>query len=256
MGCSGTSIMEEKTNNEHNHNLQKDEEVCLEREIYQKTQHKTESEPMGEFDNFEEINEETSFDLNNIHILIKNLESKNIEPETIKNSIEKEFKEIKEDNIKKDDLIEKISNIFIEYLKPINNQNKEQVKYIIKLLYENYKELKDFKKILQESLENINNYNKIKGKEKNNINNSIIKSLHKNEKIINKKEELKKQYKKNNYIVKYNDFIQIIKENNIEMDKLLFEYLLYEMKCGLSLDGELSLENLNIKIFLDFLDKK
>ena len=49
-------------------------------------------------------------------------------------------------------------------------------------------ELKDFKKIIQESLENINNYNKIKGKEKNNINNSIIKSLHKNEKIINKKE--------------------------------------------------------------------
>ncbi len=33
------------------------------------------------------------------------------------------------------------------------------------------------------------------------------------------------------------------------------EYLLYKMKCGLSLDGKLDLDNLNFKIIIDLLEQ-
>ena len=33
------------------------------------------------------------------------------------------------------------------------------------------------------------------------------------------------------------------------------DYLLYKMKCGLPLDGDLSLGDLDIKIFIDYLDQ-
>ena len=39
------------------------------------------------------------------------------------------------------------------------------------------------------------------------------------------------------------------------MDNSAIEYLLYKMKCGLSLDGDIYLDNLNFKIFIDYLDK-
>jgi len=254
MGCSGTSIMDEKGRNEKNSNLKRDEEEEVpEREVDQKQDQNRESEPMGDFDYIEE-DEEIIYNLN-LHILIKNLESKNIEQEKIQNSIKEQFNNIKEEEIKKDEIIEKITNIFIEYLKPINNKNIEKIKNIMISIYENSQKPKDFKNFLIDGLENINNYKKIKVEEKNKIDNFIIKSLQKNEKIKNKREELKNKYKKDNYIINYIDFTKIVKENNIEMDKLIFEYLLYKMKCGLSLDGNLSLDNLNFKVFIDFLDK-
>ena len=254
MGCSGTSIMDEKGRNEKNSNLKRDEEEEVpEREVDQKQDQNRESEPMGDFDYIEE-DEEIIYNLN-LHILIKNLESKNIEQEKIQNSIKEQFNNIKEEEIKKDEIIEKITNIFIEYLKPINNKNIENIKNIMTSIYENNLKPKDFKNFLIDALENINNYKKIKVEEKNKIDNFIIKSLQKNEKIKNKREELKNKYKKDNYIINYIDFTKIVKENNIEMDKLIFEYLLYKMKCGLSLDGNLSLDNLNFKVFIDFLDK-
>ena len=254
MGCSGTSIMDEKGRNEKNSNLKRDEEEEVpEREVDQKQDQNRESEPMGDFDYIEE-DEEIIYNLN-LHILIKNLESKNIEQEKIQNSIKEQFNNIKEEEIKKDEIIEKITNIFIEYLKPINNKNIEKIKNIMISIYENSQKPKDFENFLIDALENINNYKKIKVEEKNKIDNFIIKSLQKNEKIKNKREELKDKYKKDNYIINYIDFTKIVKENNIEMDKLIFEYLLYKMKCGLSLDGNLSLDNLNFKVFIDFLDK-
>ena len=254
MGCSGTSIMDEKGRNEKNSNLKRDEEEEVpEREVDQKQDQNRESEPMGDFDYIEE-DEEIIYNLN-LHILIKNLESKNIEQEKIQNSIKEQFNNIKEEEIKKDEIIEKITNIFIEYLKPINNKNIEKIKNIMISIYENSQKPKDFKNFLIDGLENINNYKKIKVEEKNKIDNFIIKSLQKNEKIKNKREELKNKYKKDNYIINYIDFTKIVKENNNNMDKLIFEYLLYKMKCGLSLDGNLSLDNLNFKVFIDFLDK-
>ena len=254
MGCSGTSIMDEKGRNEKNSNLKRDEEEEVpEREVDQKQDQNRESEPMGDFDYIEE-DEEIMYNLN-LHILIKNLESKNIEQEKIQNSIKEQFNNIKEEEIKKDEIIEKITNIFIEYLKPINNKNIEKIKNIMISIYENSQKPKDFENFLIDALENINNYKKIKVEEKNKIDNFIIKSLQKNEKIKNKREELKDKYKKDNYIINYIDFTKIVKENNIEMDKLIFEYLLYKMKCGLSLDGNLSLDNLNFKVFIDCLDK-
>ena len=39
------------------------------------------------------------------------------------------------------------------------------------------------------------------------------------------------------------------------MEDLAMDYLLYKMKYGLSLDGDMALDNLNYKIFIDFLNK-
>lgn len=40
------------------------------------------------------------------------------------------------------------------------------------------------------------------------------------------------------------------------MENLVIEYLIYKMKCGLPLNRDLLLDNLNFKIFIDYLDRK
>ena len=61
------------------------------------------------------------------------------------------------------------------------------------------------------------------------------------------------QYKDNS-IIKYEDFAKIIKQYEIVLEPIIMDYLLYKMKCGLPLDG-LSLDDLDIKIFIDYLDQ-
>ena len=73
----------------------------------------------------------------NLHILVKNLESKQIEKEIIKKKMEETFEDLSKNiDFKKDDVIEKISNIFINYLNPLNKNNKDTINNLIKELYE------------------------------------------------------------------------------------------------------------------------
>lgn len=193
----------------------------------------------------------------NLHILKKNIEAKNININLFNEKIEKIFKELLEKNekIEKEDITERISNLFIDSLKPINSKNKTDIKNILDTLYENHSNTNEFKEYLIDLLEDINDYKNLGEENEEKINNYLIKRLSSNEKIINRKEQLKNMYKKNNYIIKYADFTKIVKDNNIKMDNSAIEYLLYKMKCGLSLDGDIYLDNLNFKIFIDYLDK-
>ena len=90
---------------------------------------------------------------------------------------------------------------------------------------------------------------------KKKIDDYIINKLQENEIIKNKKEELKNQYKNNNYIITYFDFTKIVKENKIIIDNLAIEYLIYKMKNGLPLDKELYLDDLNFNVFNYYLNK-
>ena len=131
---------------------------------------------------------------------------------------------------------------------------KKKVKNVINLIYEKNQNIDDFKEYLINIYEEINDYSKLKKEEENKISNYFIRILEKNEKIINNKDKLINQYKDNS-IIKYEDFAKIIKQYEIVIEPIIMDYLLYKMKCGLPLDGDLSLGDLDIKIFIDYLDQ-
>jgi len=207
-------------------------------------------------ENMNIFDEEQKFKLN-VHALIKAIESKNNDPEQIKNNIEELFNNSlknKQKNINKGEIIQKISEIFISYLSPLSVNNEKKVKNIINLIYEKNQNLDDFKEYLINIYEEINDYSKLKKEEENKISNYFIRILEKNEKIINNKDKLINQYKDNS-VIKYEDFAKIIKQYEIVIEPIIMDYLLYKMKCGLPLDGDLSLGDLDIKIFIDYLDQ-
>ena len=207
-------------------------------------------------DNMIIFDEEQKFKLN-VHALIKAIESKNSDPEQIKDNIEELFNNSlknKQKNINKGEIIQKISEIFISYLSPLSVNNEKKVKNIINLIYEKNQNIDDFKEYLINIYEEINDYSKLKKEEENKISNYFIRILEKNEKIINNKDKLINQYKDNS-IIKYEDFAKIIKQYEIVLEPIIMDYLLYKMKCGLPLDGDLSLDDLDIKIFIDYLDQ-
>jgi hypothetical protein len=192
-----------------------------------------------------------------IHILIKNLEAKKVNSEQFKQNMEKIFNDLSENDeyVSQEDVTEKISELFIDNLKPLNSKNTEKIKEIMNKLYDKYNDPNIFKEYLYDALENINDYNNLGEENEKKIIDYIIKRLSTNEKIINKKDELKEAYKKKNYIINYDDFTNIVKQNDIVIETLAMEYLLYKMKCGLSLDGNLFLDNLNFKFVIDLLEQ-
>ena len=197
----------------------------------------------------------------NLHILVKNLESKQIEREIIKKKFEETFEDLsKNTDFKKDDVMEKISNIFINYLNPLNKNNKDTINNLIKELYERTikpkdKDLDKLKSFIFDILDNVTDYKYLKKEDEEKIDDYIIKVLKYNKKITENKEKLKANQKNNNYVIKYEEFTNIVKEFQIFMENLAIEYLLYKMKFGMSLDEDKTLDSLNFKIFLDYLDK-
>ena len=192
------------------------------------------------------------------HILIKNLEVKKLNPFDINENLKNLFDSLLEnrDEFKVEVMIEKVSNFFIDYLKPINKKNSESIRNVLNLLYEKDRNPNIFSQYLYEALDKFNDYSKVREEEENKIDDYISRNLNQNPNIQKGKNELKKKYEKNNYIIEYKDFTQIVKDFNIEMDNLVIEYLLYKMKCGIPLEGDYSLDNLNFNIFLDYLDNK
>ena len=221
-------------------------------------------EEIEEVEGKEETEDKKEYKLKlNLHILVKTLESKKIPPKEIKEKVNDLFKDLeknKKEEIENEDIIKKISNIFIEYLKPINKENIQFINNLIGILYENNKSseknLDNLNNYLLDVLENINQYYTLTNEDEKKIDDYLIKVLRKNEKINDKKEELKNKYKNNNYYIKYKDFTTIVKDYKIFINDLEIDYLLYKMKCGVPLDKNLTLDYLNFKIFLDYLDKK
>ena len=255
MGCFSTRTLDESENHIKDNNKKKD--------INQNNNQKQKNDIASDLNISEDLGdkkrkEEEKKLFINIHIIKKNLEAKNVNSQEIKNEMNKLFdillKEKKED-FNKDEMIEKVLNIFIDYLKPINNQNIKNIKSVLISLYEKAKSLKDFSQDIAEFLDNICDYWKLKEEDENKIVDYLIKKLGENKNIQNVKDEININFKKNNFIINYEDFNQIIKKNNINLDVLELEYLLYKMKCGISLDEDLLLDSLNIKVFLDFLEK-
>ena len=204
----------------------------------------------------EKKNEEKKL-LINIHILIKNLEAKKINSKQFKQNLEKIFNDLSDNDgyVSREDITQKISDLFIDNLKPLNSKNKEKIKTIMNELYDKYNDPNLFKEFLNDALENINDYNNLGEENEKKIIDYIIKRLSTNEKIMNKKDELKKEYKKKNYIINYDEFTNIVKQNDIVIETLAMEYLLYKMKSGLSLDSNLFLDNLNFKFVIDLLEQ-
>ena len=190
----------------------------------------------------------------NVHILMKNLEVKINDSKDAKEKLKNIFDTLLEnvERFKVEVMIEKISNFFIDYLKPINEENSVSVKNILNSLYVKDRNPNLFSEYLYEALKNFNG--KLGEVEETKNDDYIKKNLNKNKEIQKRKDELK-QNRKKNYIIKNNDFIQIVKEYNINMDNLVFEFLLYKMKCGLPLNEKYSLDDLNFKIFLNYLDR-
>ena len=189
-----------------------------------------------------------------VHILMKNLEVKVTDSKELKEKLKNIFDNLLE-NIKKfkaEVMIERVAKLFMDNLKPINGKNCEEVKNILNSLFEKDRNPNFFRDYLYEAIDNLNG--KLGEIEETKIDDYIFKNLNKNKEIQKRQNELK-QYRKKNYIIKYNDFIQIVKDFNINLDNLVFEYLLYKMKCGMSLNDKYSLDDLNFKIFLNYLDK-
>ena len=226
-----------------------------------------------ELDNYENIDLENE-DINlikKLHMFIKNLEAKNANIDTIKEKIDIIFNQLYDEFMKdnnnsnenlndkleaiKKEMIKKISGVFVDAL---NLKNIEDLIMVKRLLINIYKEsgnnLNQFKEYLSSVLENFKNYSLLLERSEKTICNYIINNLYVNEIVQNKKDELKEKYK-NNYIISFEEFTDIVKMNNISMDNEAIEYLIYKMKCE-SIKDEINLMNsLNIKVFLDFLDK-
>ena len=216
---------------------------------------KKRKEEIKEMEDKKEKKEETNIFLK-VHILMKNLEVKITDSKDVKEKLKKIFDTLLEkiEEFKVEVMIEKVTNFFIEYLKPINKKNYESVKNILNSLYEKDKNPNFFSEYLYEAFGNLSDFGKLGEVEETKIDDYIIKNLNKNEEIQKRKNELK-QNRKKSYIINYNDFAQIVKDYNINMDNLVLEYLLYKMKYGLPLNEKYSLDDLNFKIFFDYLDK-
>ena len=211
-----------------------------------------------------------------LKILLKNLEAKNANIEDIKNKINN-LKEIyiekNNDNPDidyKDEIIKKVYEIFNIYLKFENeddkNNNRElslkqqediyNLKSLILYLY-TIQKLDEFFDYLMVILINTYNYSQIEENDEIKICNYIIDFM--NQEMKDKIQKLNDKYKDNS-IIKFYDFSNIIMENNekkIFMETEAIEYLLYKMKKNLIDNGiDNLMDDFDIKVFLDFYGKE
>ena len=203
-----------------------------------------------------------------LHILVKNLEAKNVDIENLVEQIETIFNDLYNDfnnddgediNNKlekiKNDMIKKYYELLVDKLKLKNLDDLKSIKKILLIIYKQNNNINIFKDYLLAVIENVNNFNNLSKENEIILSNYIINYLKSNELIKNKKEELKEKYKYNN-IITFEIFTNIVKENNIAMDDKAIEYLIYKMKLGAIKDEKNLMETLDIKEFLDFFDKK
>ena len=205
-------------------------------------------------------------------ILLINLEAKNANINDIKERLKILFQEIFEkfqnnqnfNEIKKE-IIDRVFNTFDIYLKipKDNHYDKTYLNNLIKYLYEKNDNINDFKNYLDAILENYIDFSKLGKNNENIIINYIIDFMkehmeNKKEKLMgnneNENDEEDNIYKKikNKSIITYEEFIEIIMEDNKEkkfMENFATEYLLYKMKIDVKSN---SMNAFDKKVFLDF----
>ena len=144
-----------------------------------------------------------------------------------------------------------------------NHYDKTYLNNLIKYLYEKNDNINDFKNYLDAILENYIDFSKLGKNNENIIINYIIDFMkehmeNKKDKLMgnneNENDEEDNIYKKikNKSIITYEEFIEIIFEDNKEkkfMDNFATEYLLYKMKIAVKSN---SMNAFDKKEFLDF----
>ena len=146
----------------------------------------------------------------------------------------------------------------MENLRIKTKKDKITLKNLLFFLYDLKGTPNEFIEYLNQALDKDNIFDFSKYGEDNiiELDNYIIEFL-KKDKIKNKKHKLKNKYK-DNHIITYEEFINIIledNENKVFMKNDATEYLLYKMKKSL-INDNINLNSYDINIFLDYFDKQ
>ena len=208
-----------------------------------------------------------------LKILLINLEAKHADAKCMMETLEELYqkyidKSEKNPNINyKEEIIQEIYDIFNKELQlknekenndESNYKKKEDIKHlkdIISFIYDEYKdEFFDYLKVI---LEHYIDFSALDKKDEDKICNYIMNYMKSNMK--DKNDKLKGKYK-DNHIIKLNEFVEIILDDNedrIFMENEATEYLIYKMKKQLFDDKvDNVMDAFDIKVFLDFYDKE
>ena len=255
------------TNNNTNTNDSEFNIIRIEKVNKKKSLNQIESEEKAK-DNKEtqKENEEKEIFKNNkkiyVYLLIKNLEAKdkyiedlrecidiifNNNFDALNNAIDNEL----ETKVIKKSIITQLSNAFNNYLDLEFYDDKNIVEKLLEILNEEYNDTNEFKDYLNQILNNVSDYKNL-GDNEDKISNYIINSLNDKQTLYN---DLLKKYK-SNYIIKFNDFAKIIKDNQISLIETANEYLLYKMKINNLNNIKMKFDEFNLKIFLEFFNEK
>ena len=213
-----------------------------------------------------------------LKIIIKNLEAKHIDMDEFKEEINtkfdnlyKDFEKKKEENNNnkdnnnkyldevKNNLINEINKIFQNKLNLNEKKDKDEIKNLLLYIYDQNENLNNFVEYINAVLENVFDYSLLKENDEARIHNYIVDFMKKD--IIKKKEKkLKEKYKDNNIFIKFENFVNVIMEDNEErifMENKAVEYILYKMKKSL-IDKKINklMDSFDMKIFLDYFDQK
>jgi hypothetical protein len=183
------------------------------------------------------------------HIIVKNLEAKNITTKYLEEELKKiygKFDSNDNDEVSKNDFLEPFSQLIIENMKIKNKKDIKIINLYLDNLLEQYEnDTEQFIDNLSQIFTSLNNYDNI---DENEMDEKLIIELKKYPNLIKSLKE--KDIKKNN-IISYMDFKVIHSDLNLQLNDDLIEYLLYKMKK--SVDSNQSMLDLNYKIIEDLI---
>ena len=192
----------------------------------------------------------------NLYLLLKNFEAVKKDIEKLRENIHQIFdsyrinlNEGQDINKIKEGIIAKVLNAIIEYLElDKSNGDEDIIKEILEDSYEEKGNINEFEDYLDVILNSVNDFYNITNK--NEIINFIFNYLSMKEGIL---ENLLSQYQKVDFI-DYEEFSSITKENQIVMDEIAIEYLIFRMKINEPGKTKMKFRQLNIQAFFKFFD--
>ena len=192
----------------------------------------------------------------NLYLLLKNFEAVKKDIEKLRENIHQIFdsyrinlNEGQDINKIKEGIIAKVLNAIIEYLElDKSNGDEDIIKEILEDSYEEKGNINEFEDYLDVILNSVNDFYNITNK--NEIINFIFNYLSMKEGIL---ENLLSQYQKVDFI-DYEEFSNITKENQIAMDEIAIEYLIFRMKINEPGKTKMKFRQLNIQAFFKFFD--
>ena len=238
---------EEKKRKEEEEQKRKEEEKKKRKEEEEKKR-KEEEEKKKKEEEEKKIKEKQI----NLFLLLKNLEAVNKDIECLRESIHKVFESFvdstKDFNDLKKSIISKVLKNINEYLGLDENDNDDTIKKILIDSFEEKNNINDFQEYLDIILNSVNLFYKISNK--NEIIAYIVNYLNPMTELL---KELTVIYDKIDFI-DYEDFTKIVKENEIAMDEIAMEYLLFRMKINKT-GKKMKFRQFNIQTFKQFFDE-